>query len=62
MPDDKEKIKPHDSTRVNIHEEYELHYWAERFNVKREELIKAVNAVGDSASRIEDYLNEHKRK
>lgn len=43
-----------------MHEEYELHYWKEHFRVTKEELIQAINAVGDSANRVQDYLQKHK--
>jgi hypothetical protein len=58
MPDDPNKPGPPDSRRVNIHEEHELDYWTKEFGVSKEELIKAVDAVGTSAEEVKKYLKK----
>jgi len=58
MPDDPNKRGPPDSRRVNIHEEHELDYWTKEFGVSKEELIKAVDAVGTSAEEVRKYLKK----
>jgi hypothetical protein len=54
--DDKNKRGPQDASRVNVHEDYELRYWTERFNISADELRAAVTAAGPSVSAIEAYL------
>lgn len=54
--DNKENTGSPDRDRVNVHEEYELQYWTNRFGVDAERLKNAVQAVGTSVRDIEDYL------
>jgi hypothetical protein len=35
MADDKTKVRPQDSNRVNVNEDYELQHWSEKFGVRR---------------------------
>ena len=58
MADDKTKTAPQDSSRVNIHEDYEVRYWCQRFNCTSEELKTAVNKVGVSSAAVEQELGE----
>ncbi|MFP5439003.1 MAG: DUF3606 domain-containing protein [Bacteroidia bacterium] len=55
--DDKSKTGKQDDLRINVHEEYELRYWIEKFGVSRDELIAAVEAVGPMAKDVEAYLS-----
>ena len=41
---------------INMNENYEVEYWASRFDVKPEVLKNAVLAVGNSAVAVEKYL------
>lgn len=56
MSDDKKKIAPQDGKFVNVHEDYEVQYWTKKFNCSKEELKKAVEKVGTSAEKVEQYL------
>jgi hypothetical protein len=56
--DNKEKRKPQDALRININEDYELQYWSDKFNCRKEDLVKAVNAVGVMAEKVEEYLKK----
>ena len=56
--DDKSKTGGADRKRIDINEDYELQDWSDRFNVSREELKKAVDAVGTFADDVEDYLKK----
>lgn len=42
-------------------QEHEVHYWTERFGVSREELQRAVDAVGNSVSAVEQSLKASRR-
>lgn len=56
MADDKTKRVPQDEQRVNIHVDYEVRYWTERFNRTREQLAAAVGRVGTVAKDVEADL------
>jgi hypothetical protein len=56
VPDDKSKRGTQDRTRINVNENYELSYWAEKLSVTQNELKAAVQAVGDRADLVEQHL------
>lgn len=56
MADDKTLRSPQDSSRIALGEDYEVEYWTKKFGVTRDELEKAVKAVGNGAEAIEEYL------
>lgn len=46
MADDLGKKGAQDRSRINAHEDHELRYWSEKWNVSHEELKRAVRKVG----------------
>lgn len=56
MTDDTRKTGNPDRQRVNIHEDYELRDWAEKWGVSREQLMEAVAKVGTQADAVEREL------
>ena len=52
----KRKIPKQEHERVNIHEEYELMDWTERYGVSAEKIREAVKEVGDKVSDVVRYL------
>ncbi len=46
MPDDLNKKRPQDATKVNINEPWEVKYWTDKLNCTKKELENAVKAVG----------------
>jgi hypothetical protein len=56
MSDDTSLRSPQDRTRVAMNQEHEVRYWTERFGVSRDDLQRAVNAVGHSVSAVERHL------
>lgn len=56
MSDDKNDRGPQDASRVAMGEEYEVAYWTKRFGVSRERLQQAVDAAGNGADAVEQYL------
>jgi len=56
MGDDKSKTGPADSTRVNVHEDYEVTYWTKKFGCTADQLKAAVKAVGVMAKDVEAHL------
>ena len=57
MSDDTKQRGPQDSSRVAMGEDYEVSYWTERFGVSRERLQAAVDAVGNGAASVEEFLS-----
>ena len=56
--DDKKNTGSPDRSLINVHEDYELQYWSEKFGISRDELKEAVKAAGTSAKAVEAYLNK----
>jgi hypothetical protein len=52
MADDKTKRGPQDRNRIDINEDYEVKYWAEKFDVTPERLRAAVKKVGPAADAV----------
>ncbi len=53
MSDDKSKKGPADRSRINVHEDYELRYWSEKFGCTRDQLKAAVKKAGVTAKDVE---------
>ena len=45
MADDKTKVAQ-DGRRIDVHQDYELDYWSNKFGVSKDELKAAVQKVG----------------
>ena len=58
MSDDKTKSHGQDRERINVHQEYELRDWAKSLNTTPERLKEAVQAVGDRADKVREFLGE----
>ena len=55
--DDKTKTHPQDSSRINMHEDYEVAYWTKKFGCTKQRLQTAVDKVGVSAAAVEKELS-----
>lgn len=58
MSDNKNIKWPLDSSRINIHETYEVVYWCKALGVTKAQLEAAVKAVGTSATAVRKYLDK----
>ncbi len=58
MADDKTKTGTADRDRINVNEDYELHYWTKALGVSADELRAAVKAVGPTAAAVRDHLGK----
>jgi hypothetical protein len=56
MSDDKTKTGGQDRQRINVNEDYELRDWSKSLNTTPERLKEAVQAVGDRAEKVREYL------
>jgi hypothetical protein len=58
--DEIQKNSLYDTRRINIHEPWELKYWAKQYKVTVEEIKKAVAEVGISAQEVKNYLERRR--
>jgi hypothetical protein len=55
MDDLKNAGRP-DRSKINMHEDHEVRYWTKHLKVSKEELQKAVDKVGNSATAVRKEL------
>lgn len=58
MADDKKNAGATDRALINLHEDYEVRHWCEKFKCTREELKAAVDSAGSSAKAVEEYFSK----
>lgn len=56
MADDKTNVGGADRARISLAQDYEVRDWTEALGVTEDELRAAVDAVGNSADKVRDYL------
>lgn len=56
MSDDKSKSGGQDRERINVNQDYELRDWAKTLGTTPERVKEAVQAVGDRAEKVREYL------
>jgi len=56
MADSKTDVGSPDRDRISLSEHYEVRDWAKSFGVSEERLREAVQAVGNSADKVREYL------
>ena len=56
MSDDEANRGSPDRDRINVDEPYEVQTWSKKFSVTHQELIEAVQIVGDRAEDVERHL------
>ena len=59
MPDNTSSSGGQDRQRIDVSQDYELRDWSKKFGVSPEALREAVEAVGDRADAVEEYLRAH---
>lgn len=58
MPDSTDKSHGQDRQRINVNQDYELRDWAKSLNTTPERVKEAVQAVGDRADKVREYLGQ----
>lgn len=58
MSDDLNKRGQQDRIRINVNEEHEVRYWTQELGVTREELERAVKAVGVMVEDVRKHLKK----
>lgn len=56
MPDDLNKKRPRDASKVSLIEAWEVRYWCSMFGVTEARLRQAVASVGHGAAAVEKFL------
>ena len=56
MSDDLSERGGQDRTRIDVNQDFELRDWAKKFDVTKEALKEAVQAVGTQADAVEKHL------
>jgi hypothetical protein len=60
MSDDKNNAQGQDRQRIDVHQDYELRDWARSLHTTPECIKEAVQAVGDRADKVREYLSQDK--
>ena len=58
MSDDKRKTGSPDRDRINVHEDYEVRYWTEKWDVSKAQLVEAVQRAGVSVQAVARELGK----
>jgi hypothetical protein len=58
MADDLKDRGARDRSRANVHEDYEVRYWTEKWGVTKEQLVEAVQRAGVSAKAVARELGK----
>jgi len=56
MTDSLTKRHQPDRSKINMNQDYEVHYWTKHLNISKEELLKIVDKVGNSAAAVRKEL------
>ena len=56
MADDKSKSGGEDRLRINVNQDHELRDWCKSLGTTPERLKEAVQAVGDRADKVREFL------
>ena len=62
MSDDKSKRGSPDRDRIDINDPDEVRNWTQSLGVTKEELQRAVEAVGTTAGKVYDYLGRNRSR
>jgi hypothetical protein len=58
MTDNMNKRHPQDASRINLHEDWEVRYWTDKWNVSRQQLMDTVRRVGVQVADVAKALGK----
>jgi hypothetical protein len=58
MADNLGKRHPQDASRINVHEDWEVRYWTDKWQVSRQQLMDTVKRVGVQVSDVAKALGK----
>ncbi|HEY0661461.1 MAG TPA: DUF3606 domain-containing protein [Lysobacter sp.] len=56
MTDSSQNRGEPDRSLINVNQEHEVRYWTKELGVTEQQLREAVKAVGESASKVREYV------
>jgi hypothetical protein len=56
MADDLKQTGKPDDARINVEQDHEVQYWADKFGVSRDEIRRAVKAAGPMVKDVRERL------
>ncbi|MCD6044394.1 MAG: hypothetical protein K0R40_3997 [Burkholderiales bacterium] len=56
MADDLKQTGRPDDARINVEQDHEVQYWADKFGVSRDEIRRAVKAAGPMVKDVRERL------
>lgn len=59
MPDNLSRIRPEDSAKINVHQDWEVTYWTQQLGVSKAVLLSAVRAVGPMVKDVKQWLRQN---
>ncbi len=62
MADNLGKRHPQDASRINVHEDWELRYWTDKWQVSRQQLMDTVKRVGVQVNDVAKALGKNSRE
>ena len=62
MADNKDLRSGRDRDRVAGNQEYEIRYMAEKLGVSNEEVIRAIEQVGNDRQKVEEHLRNNGKR
>lgn len=60
--DNLKKTGKQDDIQINIHQPYEVAFWKKKFGCTKRDLLKAVDAVGTNAVKVQKELQRMKEE
>jgi hypothetical protein len=58
VADNLDRREPEDKFKINVHEEWELEYWARKFGVTKEKIKDAVKQVSVQTKDVAKHLGK----
>ena len=49
---------PQDSSRINVHEDWELRFWSDKWNIPRHQLMDTIKRVGVQVQEVARALGK----
>lgn len=59
MSDNTKNVGTPDRNLISMKEEHEVRYWTQALGVTKEELQRAVDAVGNGVTKVRDHLGKN---
>lgn len=60
MPDNKQIAHGSDPKLISMSQDHEVRYWTKALGATKEQLQRAIDAVGNNADKVRTYLQKHR--